>query len=68
MESKIKARYLIEKFNLIVLDTALGGSNTRVKECALICVDEIITEDNDFIHSYAHLLYWKEVKQEIENL
>jgi hypothetical protein len=68
MTPKQKARNIIEKFNLIVLDTALGGSNTRVKKCALIAVEEIINEDNDFIHSFAHLLYWKEVKQEIQNL
>jgi hypothetical protein len=67
MESKDKARNIIEKFNLIVLDTALGGSNTRVKKCALICVDEILNAI-DFDWMDAHLLYWKEVKQEIQKL
>jgi hypothetical protein len=67
MESKDKARNIIEKFNLIVLDTALGGSNTRVKKCALICVEEILNAIN-FDWMDAHLLYWQEVKKEIEKL
>lgn len=40
--SRQKAISLINAYNLVVLDTALGGSNTRVKKCALIAVDELI--------------------------
>jgi hypothetical protein len=43
-KAKEKARQLIEKYNLVVLDTAVGGSNIRVKQCALIAVDEMINE------------------------
>ena len=68
MESKIKARNLIEKFNLIVLDTALGGSNTRVKKCALICVDEIIEILWHTCKNENEYRYWLEVKKEIEKL
>lgn len=65
MTAKQKAIELINRYNLVVLDTALGGSNIRVKKCALIAVDEILSvnwqlqEDVD---------YWKQVKQEIEKL
>ena len=54
---------LINKFNLVVLDTALGGSNKRVKECALITVDYILKMVNPFKVSY-----WKKVKEEIKKL
>mgnify|MGYP006269728679 CR=1 FL=1 len=69
MTPKEKAESLINKYNLVVLDKALGGSNRRVKQCALIAVDEIIhyfeivlgVDKEDF-------RYWYEVKQEIEKL
>ena len=32
------------KYNLIVLDTALGGGNERVKQCALIAVADCTVE------------------------
>jgi hypothetical protein len=63
MTPKEKARDLIQKFNLIVLDTALGGSNTRVKKCALICVDEIISVMLGY-----EIIYWQKVKEEIQKL
>ena len=44
MTTKEKAQSLINKFNIVVLDTALGGSNARVKQCALIAVDEVLEE------------------------
>lgn len=66
-----KAYELINKYNLVVLDTALGGSNSRVKKCALIAVDEILNDDW-YIATIEELLqrreYWEEVKQEIEKL
>jgi len=34
----------------------------------LVAVDEILNEENHFIQTDAHLLYWEQVKQEIENL
>jgi len=78
MTPQEKAKELILKYNLIVLDTALGGSNKRVKQCALIAVDEMIRITAKYIdiHDpyYQELnenqtqIYWKEVKQEIEKL
>ena len=74
--AKNKAEKLISKYNLVVLDTALGGSNQRAKECALIEVDEIINTLNSDIKDLdvrGNILldlieYWREVKQEIEKL
>lgn len=78
MTPREKARHLIEKYNLIVLDTALGGSNTRVKKCALFAVDEIINDrqkdcslDENFEirnNSNMFITYWNEVKKELEKL
>jgi hypothetical protein len=79
MKAKDKAKELVDKylnasFNCKECDMPFCESPCTMldlreaKECALICVDEIINEDNDFIHSFAHLSYWKEVKQEIQNL
>ena len=73
MTSKEKAAELINKYNLIVLDTALGGSNRRVKQCALFAVNEVI-DSYTKEKSYGYVLsdkiipYWEEVKQEIEKL
>ena len=81
--AKEKAYELINKYNLVVLDTALGGSNSMVKKCALIAVDEIISsrEDDgafdDTLSSMSseyytphpmYLTFWLQVKQEIEKL
>ena len=52
MSPQEKAQQLIEQF-----DNAL-----TTKDCALICVDEIIENYDTF------LAYWQEVKKEIENL
>jgi hypothetical protein len=83
MKPKEKARDLINKFSLKVLDTHLGGSNRRVIDCALISVDEIIKsrkEDksfNDYLSATGseyytphpmYLTYWEKVKQELEKL
>lgn len=69
MTPKEKARHLIESFNLIVLDTALGGSNSRVKQCALISVNECINAvQSDWGFMQRRIEYWQEVKQEIEKL
>lgn len=52
MTPQEKAKQLIEQF-----DDAL-----TTKDCALICVDEIIENYDTF------LAYWQEVKKEIQNL
>jgi len=69
MTPKEKAEELILKYNLIVLDTALGGSNKRVKQCALIAVDEILADKMEMDGMRViNNPYWIEVKQEIEKL
>lgn len=69
MTPKEKALELVQKYNLVVLDTALGGSNQRVKKCALIAVDEVL-KDKQIIDGMRVINdpYWIEVKQEIEKL
>lgn len=66
MTPKERAEELIAKFNLVVLDTALGGSNRRVKQCALIAVDELLmftAHCDRTIYDYL-----RQVKKEIETL
>ena len=63
MTPKEKAESLINKYNLIVLDTALGGSNKRVKQCALILVNTILESPTPNQRKF-----WELVKQEIEKL
>ena len=42
----------------------------EAKQCALIAVDEIIYEHNLHLTQFGHecILFWKEVKQELEKL
>jgi hypothetical protein len=64
---KEKAKELVDRFwELDMLDDNgdlywIGKENT--KQCALICVDEILEECLDIKESY-----WHEVKQEINKL
>jgi hypothetical protein len=60
MTPQEKAKQLIEKMQL---DWGCNCChNDWAKDCALICVDEIIENYDTF------LAYWQEVKHEIENL
>jgi hypothetical protein len=76
MTPKEKANELLESFMFSLskqLDLNTGEyqpipTNPYYKECALIAVNEILNEENDFIQTDAHLLYWEQVKQEIHNL
>jgi hypothetical protein len=67
MTPKEKAKELVDRFwELDMLDDNgdlywIGKENT--KQCALICVDEILEECLDIKESY-----WHEVKQEINKL
>ena len=40
----------------------------NAKQCALIAVDEILNNDNNFFNTYSQNDYWLQVKQEINNL
>ena len=72
MKPKEKAQELVDKFRNEI--TSFLGDNMKkinAKKCALIAVDELIkihyllTNTNDTSPS---INYWKEVKQEIQNL
>jgi hypothetical protein len=80
MTPKEKAKELIEKFNNIAdIESVWDGnkwvtSYDHAKQCALICVDEIL--NSVIVYSSELLLinwsdeqleYWLKVKQEIEN-
>jgi hypothetical protein len=58
MIPKEKAKELVNKF-LQIYD----GRVPQAKQCALICVYEILE-----FHDRIDVKYWKEVKQEINNL
>jgi len=59
-----KAKELVDLFYYPTLRWAL----IHAKECAIKCVDEILNEENNFIQTDAHFLYWQQVKQEIEKI
>jgi len=61
MTPKEKAKELINKFDKAVNT----NSNTPLKKCALVAVDEIINNKNGSLEYESDIEYWKEVKQEI---
>jgi hypothetical protein len=71
MTSKEKARELVDKFCPLVTTWDCYNDSPRddediileAKQCALIAVDEIIN-----VLPFDNLIYWGEVKQEIEKL
>lgn len=67
MNPKEKAIDLVRAYNFLILDTHLGGSVDRAKQCALLCVDEIILAINNTWAMNAYD-YWEEVREEIEKL
>lgn len=76
MTSKEKALELYKRFNLIKHSVSTHVQKRRCIECALICVDEIITQW-EYIDTYIsdfggklnpNLKYWLEVKQELLKL
>lgn len=58
MEAKDKAKQLVDKF------LALGMIRIQAKQCAVICVEEILS----FLMDRFSIGYWQEVKQEIKKL
>lgn len=72
MISKDKAEQLVDRYN--VLQTFIENFDyEHAKECALIAVDEIISNIKQSLISNTalyngQLTYWQEVKQEIEKL
>ena len=64
MEAKEKAKELVDKFTFTCIEC---DYDWKAKQCALICVDEIINiidaEDQFILYNY-----WQQVKQEIDKL
>ena len=75
MTAKEKAKELVEKFREYShtdFNYTRGGYQVdtqiqNAKMCALIAVDEILNNDNNFFNTYSQNDYWLQVKQEIEN-
>jgi len=69
MKAKEKAEELVRKYYTFGINKeGQTLSWNECKQCALVAVDEVLNEENHFIQTDAHFLYWEEVKQEIENL
>jgi hypothetical protein len=68
MKAKDKAKELVDRYAELSIVTTYNGNDEKEisKQCALIAVDEILTE----LHwrSKSRCDYWQEVKQEIEKL
>jgi hypothetical protein len=70
MTPKEKAEELVNRY--LKNEKFQFGFREVRKECALIAVDEILSDyKNYLLHEnteYKGLMYWKEVKQELEKL
>ncbi len=65
-EPKEKAKELVDKYNEIIYPII---NITKSKQCALICVDEIMKVNrDDFNIPFEYQDYCRSVKQEIELL
>jgi hypothetical protein len=70
MKPKEKANELFNKMHIEV-DTIYVMSKSQAKQCALIAVDEIINNSLEYMGcdlKDGEIIYWQEVKQEIEKL
>jgi hypothetical protein len=63
--AKEKALELVDRFTFNCRECDFEDN---AKQCALIAVDEIILEMDSIMLPNPFKQYWKEVKQEIENL
>jgi hypothetical protein len=68
MTPKEKAEELFAKYAFLTISDMSDENFNQTKQCALIAVNEILNEENHFIQTDAHFLYWEQVKQEIEKL
>tara|TARA_R110000772_G_scaffold68118_4_gene150918 strand:+ start:14086 stop:14319 length:234 start_codon:yes stop_codon:yes gene_type:complete len=77
MTNKEKAKELVEKFAQIQRDFNQQNYYGQAKKSALICVDEIISYEDEMItqldidphlSEWTDLIDWQEVKQEINKL
>ena len=72
MTAKDKAKELVEKHLKKIIELAYAETKTKelAKQCALICVEEILrNEVNTTMHPNDIIMdYWQEVKQGINKL
>jgi hypothetical protein len=68
MTPKEKAEELFAKYVFLTISDMSDENFNQTKQCALVAVDEVLNKENHFIQTDAHLLYWEQVKEEIENL
>ena len=72
MNPKEKAKELYNKHYYIIkglLNYPNGTTKYKAKQCALLCVDELIElYEFEVPHRGFKISYWDEVKQEIEKL
>ena len=69
MTPKEKAKELVDKFWYVEPEESCDGMEYQMaQQSSLIAVDEILNYDNQFIQTEEQFNYWKEVKQEIQNL
>jgi len=73
MTAKAKAKELVDRFNKFPFATLSVSQNMDyAKQCALICVNEINDEldnfSNDDGYQFSRVEFYTEVKQEIEKL
>ena len=75
MTPQEKAKELVNKFRDFAdgIDSETDRFSPNIerknaKKCALIAVDEILNNDNNFFNTYSQNDYWLQVKQEIEKL
>ena len=68
MTPKEKAEELFAKYVFLTISDMSDENFNQTKQCALVAVDEVLNEENHFIQTDAHLLYWEQVKEEIHNL
>jgi hypothetical protein len=69
--AKEKAIELVDKYmniNKVKLSDYSVIYTPTAKQCALIVVDEILNNDNNFFNTYSQNDYWLQVKQEILKL
>jgi hypothetical protein len=64
---KEKAKELVELYCQL-LSIRDYENKEKAKQCALIAVDEILNNDNNFFNTYSQNDYWLQVKQEINLL
>jgi hypothetical protein len=70
MTPKEKAINLVDKYKEFTEDD-FAESYYQAKQCALIAVDEIINNSLEYMGcdlNDGEIIYWEEVKQEIEKL